>query len=103
MNVKNYIAAALFIAVSLFCLISKAHAEVIQFEESGAGVVFKIDGKQASAPEAVQAAPKHVIEKCTPVKGALALDGKTSVLAYKCKIVALMYNPKTGMPKWKVR
>ena len=105
---QNLVKSVLIVLGLLFAIgttlgFTAAHAEIVQFEESGAGVVFKIDGKQASAPEAVQAAPKHVIEKCTPVKGALALDGKTSVLAYKCKIVALMYNPKTGMPKWKVR
>ena len=102
MSISKYIAAGLFIAVSLFCLISKAHAEVVQFEESGAGAVYKIDGKTATPVEAEAAAPKHIITRCTPKKGATDINGK-SVGAYTCKIVALMYNPKTGLPKWKTR
>ena len=81
---------------------SAAHAEVVAFEESGANTVFKIDGKVSTPVEALAAAPKHQIEKCTPIKGAMDVNGK-SIGAVKCKVVVLMFNPKTGMPKWKTR
>lgn len=64
--------------------------------------IFKIDGKVATARQAVQAAPNHTIERCNTVKGAESADGK-DVVAYKCKTVVLSYSDRTGMPKWRVK
>lgn len=78
-----------------------ASADVI-VEESGTKAIFKINGHQSSPVDAQDAARNNSnrIERCTPIKGAVSASGGETV-AYKCKFVVLVINPKTGTTKWK--
>ncbi len=87
----------LLLVFSLFA--AGARAEV-GIDDGTSAVIFKIDGKVASAVDAAKSASGHEIEKCTPIKGAVSSSGAAAV-AFKCKTVVLVYNVKTGTPHWK--
>lgn len=97
-----YISKDFINGLILFTLISAgmyAKAEVV-VEETTSNAIFMINGRQSSPVDAQNAArtSSNKVEKCTPIKGAITSDGKP---AYKCKVVALVINPKTGTTKWK--
>lgn len=89
----------LLLTAMLLTLCAQASARTMV--DSGTNnAVFKLDGKVVSPVEASQGSDNHDIEKCTPIKGALSADG-SEALAYKCKFVVRVINPKTGNSTWK--
>lgn len=80
---------------------STSQAEVV-VQEPGTNAVFKVDGKVVPAAEASKAAESSntKIERCTPIKDAVAVDGHV-VQALRCKRVIKSLNPKNGNTTWK--
>ncbi len=80
------------------------HADVI-VEESGSKSIFKVNDSKVSPVQAQEAARNNSnkVERCTPIKDAVFDDvaAPKEAIAYRCKRVVLVINPKTGTTKWK--
>ena len=62
---------------------------------------FKVNGTKVSPAEAVEAyAAGKIVEKCTPIRGAVDSEGKSTAV-HRCKAVKLVMNGKTGNTTWK--
>lgn len=79
----------------------QAHAEA-RMGTNTTDVVIKADDKVVDAKAAIKLADDHEMKRCTPIKDAADSSGK-EIKAYKCKVVVLEYNPKTGLPHWKAK
>ena len=100
LNIRAMLVTAL-LSATIGLSASPAAADVV-IEEPGSKAIFKVNGKKASPVEAQEASrnDQNLIERCMPIKGAVSLDGNEA-FAYRCKIVVLVINSKTGTTKWK--
>ncbi len=87
----------LFTVLILFTALSAAGESRMGSDKSAD--TFKADGKQVSAQQAVELAKNHKIERCRTPKNVTGLNGE-KIAAYKCDLVILEYNYKTGIPHW---